>query len=94
MAEPAVSKEQMESLENIARSLLTKLEHVEERLRALENAAPKAAAPPLAGAPAQVTAPAPAPVAVKPIAVDVESARKELFSRMWKYMNDESARTV
>lgn len=107
-AEPQVTKEQMESLENIARSLLAKLEDVESRLAALE-AAPKQAPAPVAAAPAPIlsaipaSAPvsspapvsAPPPVSATPIPLDVDAVKKGLLTKMWKYMNDdESAKAV
>lgn len=98
-AEPQVTKEQMESLENIARALLAKLDDVEARLAALE-AAPKAIPAPVPALTAVTPVPPPItivspPVSATPIPLDVDAVKKGLLSKMWKYMNDdESAKAV
>lgn len=126
IVEPGVTQEQFASLENIARSLLKKLDAIEERLSALE-ASParleKSASPaelpeptesshpakqvvrsfPVIGdtepqapvvVPMKASTPTPAPHVPASIPKEVENIRKELFSKMWKYMTDEPSKTI
>ncbi len=98
-AAPPVDQERMDSLENIAKSILKKLDNMEERIEALEKA--RMAVVPMAkpqAAPAPV-APAPAvektPAAKTPITLNTDAVKKNLLDKMWKYMNnDESSRAA
>jgi hypothetical protein len=85
--------ERIESLENIAKSILTKLESIEERIRTLEDARQKAVSP--AVSPVVPSTPAPqTPETVPPqppLTLDAEAVKKGLLTKMWKYLNDEQS---
>ena len=85
------SLERVESLENIAKSILDKLESIEKRIKALEDIRPAAGSPSVPR-PAPSTPAAQTPLTVKPhtsVTLDAEAVRKGLLTKMWKYLNDE-----
>ncbi len=103
----SAEKEQLESLENVAKALMKKLEVVEARLEVLEAASvtvPVPASVPASASAAEVPLPAvvleavsaaePAAPVLSPVSMDVEAVKKGLLTKMWKYMNDESAKAV
>ena len=66
----------LDALEKIAKSILQKLQALEERMEAVEEERSR---------PASVREPSPA------AALDPDAVKKGLMAKMWKYLNDESA---
>ena len=85
----APNPDRLEALENIVKVALQRLQGLTERIDALEEA-PKTAVPARAPEPSTVRPPftfSPAETA----ALNTDTLKKGLLSKMWKYMNDEHA---
>ncbi len=88
---PSVDSERVEALENIAKSILQKLQAIEERIEALEQTPKNSPAPSIpmpAETPAAASAAAPAEM---PVSLNVDAVKKGLLTKMWKYLNDQAA---
>ena len=87
----APNLERVTSLENIATSILEKLESIEKRIKALEVARPTADPPNVAHYVSSNPAPQ-TPHTVEPhpsVMLDADAVKKGLLTKMWKYLNDE-----
>jgi hypothetical protein len=74
----------LEALEKIVKSILQKLQALEERVEAVEKA-------PIAPAPVPEAAPVPSLKSPLPstATLDSDAVKKGLLAKMWKYLNDE-----
>ena len=83
---PSLDPQRVDVLENVAKSVLEKIQALEERIRELEQMQKS----PI---PSPIPTPAPEPPAVAiPLAVvnvDSGAVKKNLMDKMWKYLNDE-----
>ena len=83
--------ERVESLEHVAKSILEKIQAMEERIKLLESTSSPAVvsggsmdSPPVAaGNDAKEKPPA--------ISFDADSMKKNLLAKMWKHLNDQAA---
>jgi hypothetical protein len=85
---PAFDVTRVAALERIVQSFREKILALEERLQTLERA-PQSR--PVAMEPARAPVPAPrvAHVPIPELALDAEAFKKNLLTKMWKYLNDD-----
>src|SRR5580692_8911437 len=85
-AVPALDPERVVALENVAKSVLEKIQALEERVRALEQTQKTPLPNP---APSPKPALPSTPIRLEAVNVDAEAVKEQLLKKMWKYLNDE-----
>ena len=89
---PSIDPERVDVLESVAKSVLEKIQALEERVRALEQIQ-TAPAPAPAPDPTPVSSPKPEPPIMRTpqvsVIVDAQVVNKNLMEKMWKYLNNE-----
>src|SRR5262245_19259570 len=89
-AMPELDQERVKALEKVVKSIYQKMRDIEERICALEASSSlsvRVDPPPTTPAPTPVPTPAPTPV-FPPVQMDAAAFKKNLFSKMWKHLND------
>ena len=86
----------VEALENIAKSILQRIQEIEERIKALEAAEGVSGLPLPSRETGASSIPSSAPVpqvvsGVQQVTMDPGVLKKDLFAKMWKYLNDTAA---
>ena len=76
--------ERVEALENVAKSILEKMQAMEERVKLLESSSPAVSGP-------TKTLGGDGVRKLPPVTMDADALKKNLLIKMWNYLNDKAA---